>query len=90
MCAVFFIILSISGVLLMHYDSFGLNHVVISGKFLPDKYFQLAASKRSIQAINAAKNGTLYVGTDYGLYRSTDEGKTWTHLEQGMFPSAWI
>jgi len=84
-CAVFFIILSISGVLLMHYDSFGLNHVVISGKFLPDKYFQLAASKRSIQAINAAKNGTLYVGTDYGLYRSTDEGKTWTHLEQGMF-----
>jgi len=84
-CAVFFIILSISGVLLMHYDSFGFNNVVISGKFLPDKYFQLAAKKRSIQAINATKNGTLYVGTDYGLYRSEDTGKTWTQLEQGLF-----
>lgn len=69
----------------MHYDSFGFNNVVISGKFLPDKYFHLAAHKRSIQAINSTKNGTLYVGTDYGLYRSKDEGKTWAQLEQGMF-----
>jgi photosystem II stability/assembly factor-like uncharacterized protein len=84
-CAVFFIILSISGVLLMHYEGFGFNNVVVSGNFLPDKYFQLAANKRSVQAINAAKNGTLYVGTDYGLYRSRDEGRTWTKLEQGMF-----
>jgi photosystem II stability/assembly factor-like uncharacterized protein len=84
-CAVFFVILSISGFFLMHYESFGFNNVVVSGKFLPDKYFQLAANKRAIQAINATKNGTLYVGTDYGLYRSGDEGKTWTQLEQGMF-----
>jgi photosystem II stability/assembly factor-like uncharacterized protein len=69
----------------MHYDSLGLNNVVISGKFLPDKYFHLAANKRSIQAINATENGALYVGTDYGLYRSKDEGKTWAQLEQGMF-----
>lgn len=69
----------------MHYDSFGLNHVVVSGKFLPDKYFQLAVSKRSIQAITATANGTLYVGTDYGLYRSQDEGKTWAQIEQGLF-----
>lgn len=69
----------------MHYDGLGLNNVVISGKFLPDKYFQLAANKRTIQAINATDNGTLYVGTDYGLYRSTDDGTNWTHLEQGMF-----
>ena len=85
MCAVFFIILSISGVLLMHYEGFGFNNVLVSGNFLPDKYFQLAANKRSVQAINAAKNGSLYVGTDYGLYRSRDEGQTWTKLEQGMF-----
>jgi len=84
-CAVFFIILSISGVLLMHYESFGLNKVVVSGKFLPDKYFQLAAAKRSIQAISATENGTLFVGTDYGLYRSRDEGETWTQLDQGLF-----
>jgi photosystem II stability/assembly factor-like uncharacterized protein len=84
-CAVFFIILSITGVLLMHYEGFGFNNVVVSGNFLPDKYFQLATHKRSVQVINAAKNGSLYVGTDYGLYRSRDEGKTWIKLEQGMF-----
>lgn len=85
MCAVFIIILSISGVLLMHYEGFGFNNVLVSGNFLPDKYFQIAANKRSVQAINAAKNGSLYVGTDYGLYRSRDEGENWTKLEQGMF-----
>jgi photosystem II stability/assembly factor-like uncharacterized protein len=84
-CAAFFVVLSISGVLLMHYDTFGFNNVVVSGNFLPDKYFQLAANKRSIQAITATKSGTLFVGTDYGLYRSNDAGKTWTQLEQGMF-----
>jgi photosystem II stability/assembly factor-like uncharacterized protein len=84
-CAAFFIILSVSGVLLMHYDSFGFNNVVVSGNFLPDKYFQLAAHKRSIQAINATKSGTLFIGTDYGLYRSRDAGKTWAQLEQGLF-----
>ncbi len=69
----------------MHYESFGFNNVVVSGNFLPDKYFELAAHKRTIQTISARENGTLFVGTDYGLYRSSDEGKTWTHLEQGMF-----
>ena len=84
-CAVFFIILSISGFFLMHYDSLGLNHVVVDGKFLPDKYFKLAVSKRSIQAIKSTSHGILYVGTDYGIYRSQDEGKIWTQLEQGLF-----
>jgi threonine synthase len=84
-CAVFFVILSISGFILMHYEGLGLNNVVISGEFLPDKYFQLAANKRTVHAINATDKGTIYVGTDYGLYRSEDDGKTWTQLEQGLF-----
>ena len=84
-CAVFFIILSLSGFILMHYESLGLNAIEVNGKFLPDKYFKLSANRRSIQAITATKNGTLYVGTDYGLYRSRDNGKTWIHLEQGLF-----
>jgi len=83
--AVFFIILSLSGFLLMHYDSFGLNKVQISGKFLPDKYFQLAASKRIVQTITATSNGSVYVGTDHGLYRSQDDGNTWMELKQGLF-----
>lgn len=69
----------------MHYDSFGLNNVVVNGKYLPDKYFHLATTKRAIQAISATESGTLYVGTDYGLYRSQDDGKTWAQLEQGLF-----
>ncbi len=69
----------------MHYDGLGLNNVVVSGKFLPDKYFKLAAHKRTVQVINATNHGALFVGTDYGLYRSRDDGNTWAHLEQGMF-----
>lgn len=84
-CAVFFIILSLSGFILMHYESFGLNNVVVSGRFLPDKYFQVASSKRNIHTITATPNGSIYVGTDHGLYRSQDNGNSWNELEQGLF-----
>jgi photosystem II stability/assembly factor-like uncharacterized protein len=84
-CAVFFIILSLSGFILMHYESFGLNKVVVSGRFLPDKYFQVASSRRNIHTITATPNGSIYVGTDHGLYRSQDKGNSWNELEQGLF-----
>jgi photosystem II stability/assembly factor-like uncharacterized protein len=84
-CSVFFIILSLSGFILMHYESFGLNNVVVSGRFLPDKYFQVAISKRNIHSIAATPDGSIYVGTDHGLFRSNDSGKSWVELEQGLF-----
>ena len=82
---VFFIILSLSGFILMHYDSLGLNKVQISGKFLPDKYFKIASSRRKIQTIAGTPGGSIYVGTDHGLYRSRDDGNTWAELKQGLF-----
>jgi photosystem II stability/assembly factor-like uncharacterized protein len=84
-CAVFFVILSLSGFILMHYESFGLNKVEVSGRFLPDKYFQVANSKRNIHAITSTPNGSIYIGTDHGLYRSHDNGNSWNELEQGLF-----
>ncbi|GJL78284.1 MAG: hypothetical protein NPINA01_12730 [Nitrospinaceae bacterium] len=84
-CAVFFIILSLSGFILMHYEGLGLNEVEVSGKFLPDKYFQIESSKRSIQTIAATPEDFIYVGTDHGLYRSQDGGNTWTELKEGLF-----
>jgi photosystem II stability/assembly factor-like uncharacterized protein len=84
-CSVFFIILSLSGFILMHYEGLGLNKVEVSGRFLPDKYFQVAISKRNIHSIAATPDGSIYVGTDHGLFRSNDSGKSWVELEQGLF-----
>ena len=50
-CAVFFLILSISGILLMHYDELGLDEIEISGKYLPERYFKVVSSEPDIQAI---------------------------------------
>ena len=84
-CAVFIVILSISGVILMHYEGLGLNDAQIDGTYLPDKYFNVAVSKRHIHSIAATPDGSIYVGTDHGLYRSPDAGESWAELEQGLF-----
>ncbi|NIP99010.1 MAG: hypothetical protein GWM98_00090, partial [Nitrospinaceae bacterium] len=46
-----FLILAVSGFLLMHYEELGLNGKVVSGKYLPEKYFEVASAKPSIQAL---------------------------------------
>ncbi len=71
----------------MHYEEFGLNKIEVSGKYLPDKYFQVATAKRPVQSLLVTEGNrkTIYVGTSHGLYRSDDTGKNWTELKQGLF-----
>jgi photosystem II stability/assembly factor-like uncharacterized protein len=85
-CALFLVILSITGVLLMHYDVLGLNHREVEGAFLPDKYFKIDSGKRQVQALAGTSQGKkIFVGARHGLFRSVDQGKTWTHIKEGLF-----
>jgi len=83
--AVFFLILAVSGVLLMHYESLGMNGVTVSGRFLPEKYFSVAGDETAIQALAASPTGTLFAGTASGLFRSGDNGASWSEVKQGLF-----
>ncbi|MFQ5450395.1 MAG: PepSY domain-containing protein [Nitrospinaceae bacterium] len=85
--AIFFLILSVTGVILMHYESWGLNDVQVSGKYIPQKYFQVATNRAAIQALAVMENPSplIFAGTERGLYRSGDGGKTWTESKEGLF-----
>ena len=85
-CALFILILSVSGILLMHRDSLDLDHIEISAQYLPEKYFHLVKDKLKIQtiAVNPQNQKIIFVGTGNGLFRSKDEGKTWQSLHKGL------
>ncbi|UCD10503.1 MAG: hypothetical protein JSU88_07315, partial [Nitrospinaceae bacterium] len=83
--AVFFIILAVTGILLMHYDNLGLSGKVVNGRFLPEKYFVIDSQEPAIQALAASRKGTFYAGTAHGLFRSDNGGGSWTDLKQGLF-----
>jgi ligand-binding sensor domain-containing protein len=87
-CFLFLFLLSVSGIILINADSLDLNKKVIEGKFIPDKYYQIAETHRSIQSLASITLGNkvlIYVGTDHGLYRSINSGKSWIQLKQGLF-----
>ncbi|MCH8207497.1 MAG: PepSY domain-containing protein [Nitrospinae bacterium] len=86
-CALFFLILSISGIMLMHRDTLGLNTMEVSGKFLPDKYFKVVSAEPEVQsiAVSHGPSPTIYVGARQGLFKSADGGKSWKQLRQGLF-----
>jgi photosystem II stability/assembly factor-like uncharacterized protein len=85
-CAIFILILSVSGILLMHRDSLDLDQIEISAQYLPDKYFHLVKDKLKIQtvAVNPQNTKMIFVGTGNGLFRSQDGGETWQALHDGL------
>jgi len=85
-CAIFILILSISGILLMHRDSLDLDQIEVSAQYLPDKYFLLVKDELKIQTVVVSpQNGKIiFVGTGNGLFRSQDGGKSWQSLHDGL------
>jgi photosystem II stability/assembly factor-like uncharacterized protein len=85
-CALFILILSVSGILLMHRDSLDLDQIEISSQYLPEKYFHLVKDKLKIQtvAVNPQDGKIIFVGTGNGLFRSKDGGETWQSLHDGL------
>lgn len=71
----------------MHSDSLELDQRSVSGTFIPDKYFHVDPTFKKIQAITVTGNPApkIFVGTDHGLYRSDDYGKSWQELKEGLF-----
>ncbi|MBI4384370.1 MAG: PepSY domain-containing protein [Nitrospinae bacterium] len=84
--AAFVLVLSVSGVLLMHHEKLGLDKVLIDGKYLPNKYFLASAPDQPVQSIvhSPADEKVVYVGTQRGLFRSRDAGGHWTELKDGL------
>ena len=70
----------------MHHDTFGLNNMEISGKFLPSKYFKVVSSEPEIQdiAVSGAPTYSIFIATLEGLYKSNDGGKSWAQLRKGL------
>lgn len=70
----------------MHRDSMNLENVEISAKYLPDRYFSHSSPILSVQTIAVSTHDpqTLFVGTPTGLFHSSDQGKTWDQLHDGL------
>jgi photosystem II stability/assembly factor-like uncharacterized protein len=70
----------------MHRDSLDLDQIEISAQYLPEKYFHLVKDKLKIQtiAVNPRNEKIIFVGTGNGLFRSSDGGKTWNSLHDGL------
>ena len=85
-CSIFFLVLAISGILLMHRDSMNLDNIEIAAKYLPDRYFSHSSPSLTVQSIAVSTQNPqrLFVGTDTGLFHTSDHGKTWDQLHDGL------
>jgi photosystem II stability/assembly factor-like uncharacterized protein len=59
-------------------DSIAGYPVVLPGVYIPDVYSL------------AAKDSTLFVGTNYGVFRSPDKGLTWSECNTGLGPNHMV
>ncbi len=87
-CFIFILVLSVSGILLMHSDSLELEKKMVGGQYLPKKYFSVGGSPLVVQSLAVtSSNGAqvIFAGTDHGLFRSGVSGQSWTKLQQGLF-----
>jgi photosystem II stability/assembly factor-like uncharacterized protein len=85
-CAVFIFVLSISGILLMHHEKFGLNDIEISSNFLPSKYFKIVSTEPEIKdiAVSGSPNFAIFIATPEGIFKSNDGGEKWSQLRKGL------
>ncbi len=84
----FFIILSVSGIALMHADTLNLKDKMVDQKFIPDKYFEVQKPNSiKVRAIyNSPKNfDEILVGTNLGIFKTIDGGKNWSEANQGLY-----
>lgn len=84
----FFILLAVSGVLLMHAETLQLKDKMISQKYVPDKYFEIQQKIiLEVRTIHILPNDSsaILVGTNRGIFKSTDGGKSWFEGNQGLY-----
>lgn len=84
----FFIIFSVSGIALMHPDTFHLKDKMIGQKFIPDKYFEIQQPNNiNIRSISVSRKNweKVLLGTNVGVFKTSDGGKNWSESNQGLY-----
>lgn len=72
----------------MHSETFHLNKIMIDGKYIPDKYFDVNQPKRvkvNTVYIFSKKSDEILAGTKLGVFKTTDGGKNWIEVNQGLY-----
>ncbi len=87
LAAIFILTLSISGLLLMHWEELELDKIEISEQYLPKKYFDVEGAGLSVQTLRSlpGPSPVLLAGTVLGLFRSEDLGLHWSPINEGLF-----
>lgn len=84
----FFVLLSVSGVMLMHAETLHLKDKMIAGKYIPDKYFEInqpSETRVNLFYASPTNRDTFFMGANNGILKTTDGGKSWTEANQGLY-----